>query len=144
EELENLRGTDTKAEAFVMAVEEQFLEGLTNDENNSSSCNREMHVRAFGNVLGPLFSKLAVAKPVDADTQITEMSCQIDDYELLVGQLKEELRLERLKAKEEAEDLEQEMAELRYQLTSRLDEECKRRATIENISLQRITALEAQ
>lgn len=49
-----------------------------------------------------------------------------------------------MKAKEEAEDLAQEMAELRYQLTLMLDEECKRRASIEHLSLQRITELEAQ
>lgn len=56
----------------------------------------------------------------------------------------EELREERSKAKEEAEDLAQEMAELRYQLTVMLDEERKRRASIEQISLQRIAELEAQ
>lgn len=48
-----------------------------------------------------------------------------------------------MKAKEEAEDLAQEMAELRYQLTLMLDEERKRRASIEHLSLQRITELEA-
>lgn len=56
----------------------------------------------------------------------------------------EELREERSKAKEEAEDLAQEMAELRYQLTVMLDEERKRRASIEQLSLQRIAELEAQ
>ncbi|KAM7269632.1 hypothetical protein ACFE04_025129 [Oxalis oulophora] len=56
----------------------------------------------------------------------------------------EELREEKLKAKEEAEDLAQEMAELRYQLTSLLEEECKRRSCIEQASLQRIAELEAQ
>lgn len=49
-----------------------------------------------------------------------------------------------MKAKEEAEDLAQEMAELRYQLTGLLEEECKRRAYIEQASLQRISELEAQ
>lgn len=49
-----------------------------------------------------------------------------------------------MKAKEEAEDLAQEMAELRYQLTLQLDEERKRRASIEHLSLQRISELEAQ
>jgi hypothetical protein len=49
-----------------------------------------------------------------------------------------------LRAKEEAEDLVQEMAELRYQLTGLLEEECKRRACIEHVSLQRISELEAQ
>lgn len=49
-----------------------------------------------------------------------------------------------MKAKEEAEDLAQEMAELRYIMTGLLEEECKRRACIEQASLQRIAELEAQ
>lgn len=58
--------------------------------------------------------------------------------------LKDELKEEKLKAKEEAEDLTQEMAELRYKMTCLLEEECKRRACIEQASLQRIANLEAQ
>lgn len=54
------------------------------------------------------------------------------------------MRDEKLKAKEEAEDLAQEMAELRYQITGLLEEECKRRACIEHASLLRIAELEAQ
>ncbi|KAK7388890.1 hypothetical protein VNO78_23717 [Psophocarpus tetragonolobus] len=72
-----------------------------------------------------------------------EMSQKIEEYERLIKKLKEELREEKLRAKEEAEDLVQEMAELRYQLTSSLEEECKRRASIEHASLQRIAELEA-
>lgn len=49
-----------------------------------------------------------------------------------------------MRAKEEAEDLVQEMAELRYQFTSLLEEECKRRACFEHASLQRIAELEAE
>lgn len=49
-----------------------------------------------------------------------------------------------MKANEEADDLAQEMAELRFQITGLLEEECKRRACIEQISLQRIAKLEAQ
>lgn len=49
-----------------------------------------------------------------------------------------------MKAKEEAEDLTQEMAELRYQMNTLLEEEQKRRACIEQASLQRIAELEAQ
>ncbi|KAJ4878030.1 Uncharacterized protein Rs2_43048 [Raphanus sativus] len=56
----------------------------------------------------------------------------------------EELKEEKLKAKEEAEDLTQEMAELRYKMTCLLDEERKRRVCIEQASLQRIAELEAQ
>ncbi|KAL1215087.1 hypothetical protein V5N11_007665 [Cardamine amara subsp. amara] len=62
----------------------------------------------------------------------------------LVKQLKDELKEEKLKAKEEAEDLTQEMAELRYKMTCLLDEECKRRTCIEQAALQRIVYLEAQ
>lgn len=49
-----------------------------------------------------------------------------------------------MKAKEEAEDLAQEMAELRYQMTGLLEEERNRRACIEQASTQRIAELEAQ
>lgn len=49
-----------------------------------------------------------------------------------------------MKAKEEAEDLTQEMAELRYQIMGMLEEERKRHACIEQASLQRIAELEAQ
>jgi len=49
-----------------------------------------------------------------------------------------------LKAKEEGEDLTQAMAELRYQMTDMLEEECKRRASIEETSLRRIQDLEEQ
>lgn len=52
--------------------------------------------------------------------------------------------MEKLKAKEEAEDLAQEMAELRYQMTGLLEEERKRRACVEKLSLQRIAELEEQ
>lgn len=38
----------------------------------------------------------------------------------------------------------QEMAELRYQITGLLEDECKRRACVEQISLQRIAELEAE
>ncbi|XP_047148453.1 nucleoprotein TPR-like isoform X1 [Vigna umbellata] len=73
-----------------------------------------------------------------------ERSQQIQEYECVIKKLKEELREEKSRAKEEAEDLVQEMAELRYQLTNLLEEECKRRACIEHASLQRIAELEAQ
>ncbi|KAM1789229.1 hypothetical protein ACFX11_039411 [Malus domestica] len=85
------------------------------------------------------------------------MSRQIEDYEVLTqgGIIKtidfdcEELKEEKLKANEEAEDLAQEMAEFslfRYtdRMTGLLEEECKRRACIEQASLHRIAELEAQ
>uniref|UniRef100_A0A2N9FY67 Uncharacterized protein n=1 Tax=Fagus sylvatica TaxID=28930 RepID=A0A2N9FY67_FAGSY len=80
----------------------------------------------------------------DSRTKMVKMSQQIQEYEILVKQLKEELREEKLRAKEEAEDLAQEMAEFRYQITGLLEEECRRRASIEQASLQRIAELEAQ
>ncbi|KAL8230730.1 hypothetical protein R6Q57_000508 [Mikania cordata] len=73
-----------------------------------------------------------------------EYEAQIQEYELLVNQLKKQLKEEKFKANEEAEDLAQEMAELRYQLTGLLEEEYKKRACIEQRALQRITELESQ
>ncbi|CAN6810341.1 unnamed protein product [Brassica oleracea var. botrytis] len=72
------------------------------------------------------------------------MGKQIHLHEDLVKRLKEELKQEKLKAKEEAEDLTQEMAELRYKMTCLVDEERKRRVCVEQASLQRIAELEAQ
>ncbi|XP_042516071.1 intracellular protein transport protein USO1 isoform X2 [Macadamia integrifolia] len=96
-------------------------------------------------LLGPLLSKMAVVAASDEDLkEMEKMSHQIHEYELLVEQLKEELREEKSKAKEEAEDLTQEMAELRYQIMDMLEQECKRRAFIEQVSLRRIVELEEQ
>ena len=58
--------------------------------------------------------------------------------------VQEELKEEKLKAKEEAEDLTQEMAELRYKMTCLVDEERKRRVCVEQTSLQRIAEVETQ
>ncbi|KAK7347329.1 hypothetical protein VNO80_21859 [Phaseolus coccineus] len=96
-------------------------------------------------VHGPHVGRSVVILDPAADLKSEmEMSQQIQEYECLVKKLKEELREEKLRAKEEAEDLVQEMAELRYQFTSLLEEECKRRACFEHASLQRIADLEAQ
>ncbi|KAJ1406265.1 hypothetical protein SESBI_25184 [Sesbania bispinosa] len=104
------------------------------------------NISYYGEVLGPLFARLAMfLEPVaDLKGEGVQMSHQMQEYDFLVEKLKEELREEKLKAKEEAEDLAQEMAELRYQITGLLDEERKRRACIEQASLQRIAELEAQ
>ncbi|KAL2243037.1 UNVERIFIED_CONTAM: hypothetical protein Sindi_0421700 [Sesamum indicum] len=144
-----LQKSDMNTKAFVRKVEEQFHEwyGENNDQSSSELEKDLSHTcSTYGNLLGPLLFKLAIPRPSEADlrNKVAEMSRQIDDYECLIRQLKEEVREERLKAKEEVEDLAQEMAELRYQLTSLLDEEYKRRASIEQISLQRIAELEAQ
>ncbi|KAI3976756.1 hypothetical protein MKX01_008614, partial [Papaver californicum] len=86
-------------------------------------------------LLSPLVSRLAVAAESDETLkhEIEKMSHQIFEYDRLVKQLKEDLREEKSKAKDEAENLTQEMAELRYQITGMLEEECKRRASVEQV-----------
>ncbi|XP_027332540.1 protein NETWORKED 1D isoform X2 [Abrus precatorius] len=102
-------------------------------------------IRTYGDVQVPLLRRSTVILDPATDLEgKMEMSHQIQEYECLVKKLKEELREEKMKAKEEAEDLVQEMAELRYQFTGLLEEERKCRAKIEHASLQRIAELEAQ
>lgn len=117
---------------------------LANDLETKLAMSKD--VSTCGEVLSPLLSKLEMVLGRDGDVmeKMEKMSKQIEEYEILVNQLKEELREEKLKAKDEAEDLAQEMAELRYQMTGLLEEERKRRACIEQASTQRITELEAQ
>ncbi|WOK92308.1 paramyosin isoform X1 [Canna indica] len=99
-----------------------------------------------GDKLGSSLAKLAAVTSQDEHmkSEIEKMAKQINESELLVNQLKEELREVKLKAKEEAEDLIQEMAELRYQFTGMLEEESKRRALVEEASIRRVQDLEAQ
>ncbi|XP_057479158.1 intracellular protein transport protein USO1-like [Actinidia eriantha] len=137
---EKLDESEINARIFCQKIEEQFdrwLEKKDDLKRDISTC---------GDILGPLLSRLAVLGVTDADfkDKMDVMSRQIHGYEVLVKQLKEEVKTEKLKAKEEAEDVAQEMAELRYQITGLLEEERKRRACIEQISLQRISELEAQ
>ncbi|GLT72448.1 hypothetical protein SLA2020_443820 [Shorea laevis] len=150
---EKLDTSETNARVFYQRIEEwlankershQESETPLSTLENKMSIAKDMST--CGEVLGPLLSKLAVVSGPDASsrTKMEKMSRQVQEYELLVKQLKEELREEKLKAKEEAEDLAQEMAELRYQITGLLEEECKRRACIEHASLLRIAELEAQ
>ncbi|KAL5198173.1 hypothetical protein ABZP36_001685 [Zizania latifolia] len=81
----------------------------------------------------------------EKDSAVLEkMSKRSEESDLLIEQLKEELREQKLKAKEDAEDLTQEMAELRYQITGMLEEEYKRRSCIEQAAIQQIQELEAQ
>ncbi|CAH8388070.1 unnamed protein product [Eruca vesicaria subsp. sativa] len=91
-----------------------------------------------------IIKRLELSRNVTLIDKMEGMGKQIQMQEDLVKRLKEELKQEKLKAKEEAEDLTQEMAELRYQMTCLLDEERKRRVCIEQASLQRIAELEAQ
>ncbi|KAJ8752745.1 hypothetical protein K2173_007055 [Erythroxylum novogranatense] len=118
-------------------LDPSFLCELENKDNISTEM-RE--------VMCSIISKLAssLAQESNLEDLMESMSRQISEYEILIKQHKEELKVEKLKAKEETEDLAQEMAELRYKMTSLLEEECKRRAVIEQASLQRIAELEAQ
>ncbi|XP_070016376.1 uncharacterized protein [Nicotiana sylvestris] len=143
---EQLQASELNAKTFSEKVEEQFRGWVANIDVSSSSKEEENGTSCCGDILGPLLIKLAAIGPSDVDLmdKMEEMAGQIKNYESLVKQLKEELRMEKLKAKEEAEDLAQEMAELRYQMTGLLEEERKRRACVEQLSLQRIAQLEAQ
>lgn len=58
--------------------------------------------------------------------------------------LQEEVTTEKGKAKEEAEDLTQEMAELRYQLMEMIEQERELRAQAEQASVLRVVELESQ
>ncbi|GAA0162409.1 actin or actin-binding cytoskeletal protein [Lithospermum erythrorhizon] len=102
--------------------------------------------RSCSNALAPALPKMVGPGELNADLkeQLDRMSSQIHDYELLVSQLKEELKREKIKAKDNTDDLAQEMAELRYHMTELLEEEHKRRACVEQVALQRIAELEAQ
>ncbi|XP_022768941.1 girdin-like [Durio zibethinus] len=156
-ENKELRGklitSENTAEIFCQKLKE-WLKSKDRSQHNMLSVLGEpksmitisKHISGCKELFGALLSEVALVVESDADSkeQIESMSHQINEYELLVKQLKEELREQKLKAKEEAEDLAQEMAELRYRMMGLLEEECKRRACIEQASLQRIAELEAQ
>ncbi|KAF8399570.1 hypothetical protein HHK36_015437 [Tetracentron sinense] len=154
---EKLEKSERNARIFCQKVEEHLEKLLENKgrlrfniQSSRSKLESELLVSkemcTCEEVLGPLLSKLEVLAAADEDLkdEMEKMSRQIHESELLVKQLKDELREEKSKANEEAEDLTQEMAELRYQITGMLEQECKRRAFIEQASLQRIAELEAQ
>lgn len=142
---EKLETREKNIEVFCQIIEghlNKWLDGKDNSSQSNAESFSELISReksTCGEVLGPLLSKLAVVV-----VPYAELKENIHEYEVVVKQLKEELREEKLKGKEEAEDLAQEMAELRYQITGMLEHECKRRACIEQASLQRIAELEAQ
>ncbi|XP_020579784.1 intracellular protein transport protein USO1-like isoform X2 [Phalaenopsis equestris] len=122
------------------------------EPHNSSSSGENEKPSSFSGictceeVLCPLVSKLALITAWDENMkdEMQKMAYEIQESELLVEKLKEELKEEKLKAKEDAEDLTQAMAELRYEITGMLQDECKRRASIEQSSLRRIQDLEEQ
>ncbi|KAI3412434.1 uncharacterized protein J3R85_017367 [Psidium guajava] len=141
--------SETNMQEFCQKIEEYFDELLDDDERSKlhlfkgeNGCKLTFQ-RNMGETFVQLLSKTNAPDAVTKE-KMKKMSLQIHEYELLVKQLKEELREEKLKAKEEAEDMAQEMAELRYQITGLLEEERKRRACIEQASLQRIAELEAE
>ncbi|KAF6171703.1 hypothetical protein GIB67_007224 [Kingdonia uniflora] len=148
---EKLETSERNARTFCQRVERHLGEWL---ENNGilgvhSSCRMELLSKQIGTndeVLGPFLSKFAVVASSyeSIEEEMKKMTHQIRENEALVKQLKEELREEKSKANEEAEDLTQEMAEMRYEITGMLEQERKRRACIEQASLQRIGELEAQ
>ncbi|KAK6773702.1 hypothetical protein RDI58_028940 [Solanum bulbocastanum] len=142
---EQLQTSELNARTFSEHVE-LFRGLIPNNDGSSSSKEDDSASSCCGDILGPLLIKLASLglSDVDLTDKMKKMAGQMKNYESLVKQLKEELRMEKLKAKEESEDLAQEMAELRYQMTGLLEEERNRRACVEQLSLQRIAELEAQ
>ncbi|KAL5723080.1 hypothetical protein ACHQM5_006524 [Ranunculus cassubicifolius] len=120
-------------------VEKIRLDGLL-DEFSSEIRHSQRTITFLEEENVELKNKLETLNSKD---KMEKMAQQIDEYKNLVDQLKDELKKEKLKAKDEAEDLTQEMAELRYQTSNMLEEECRRRANIEQASLQRISELEA-
>ncbi|CAK9876122.1 unnamed protein product [Sphagnum jensenii] len=90
-------------------------------------------------------------KHADAEVQVQSATFELQKKEQqlvelreIVSQMKVELAAEKEKAKEEAEDLTQEMAELRYQLMEMVEQERELRAQVEQASVLRVEELEAQ
>ncbi|KAJ6373967.1 hypothetical protein OIU78_029629 [Salix suchowensis] len=136
--------SDVNSKLFLQQIEE-WIENKDTKQLNTQSYLSEIEQKS--NMSKEKSSTLATTLLGPASNlkeQMESMSHKIRKYEVLVKQLKDELREEKSKANEEADDLAQEMAELRYQMTGLLEEECKRRACIEQASLQRISELEAQ
>ncbi|ERM99930.1 hypothetical protein AMTR_s00110p00093580 [Amborella trichopoda] len=121
-----------------------FNQSMANLLENELTVEKE--ISTGEETLLPILSKLSIIDASDEclDDELEKMSHQIRESQLLIEQLREELRKEKARAKEDAEDLTQEMAEMRYQVMGMLEEECSRRACIEQASLHRIEELEAQ
>jgi len=79
-----------------------------------------------------------------ATFELQKKEQQLVELREIVSQMKVELAAEKEKAKEEAEDLTQEMAELRYQLMEMVEQERELRAQVEQASVLRVEELEAQ
>ncbi|KAL9243276.1 hypothetical protein vseg_017183 [Gypsophila vaccaria] len=135
--------SENEAKSFRQRIEEHFkgrLEGAVDLKSQASE------VDSCGVILGPLLSKLLTIGTSDVEDKGKTKTTphQLLEYENLVKKLREELKEQKYRAKEESEDLAQEMAELRYQMTELLEEERKRRSCIEQASLLRISELETQ
>lgn len=144
-----LEGSESKLKGLHCKIEEHLSNWF--EKMNFSSGLKEKHSSFSGictceKVWCPLVSKLALITAWDDNVkeEMQKMANEIQESELLVEKLKEELKEEKLKAKEDAEDLTQAMVELRYEITGMLEDECKRRASIEQSSLRRIQDLEEQ
>ncbi|KAK4778722.1 hypothetical protein SAY86_006250 [Trapa natans] len=160
ESREKIDLSELNARVLCQGIDE-CIEEMQNNGRISECSPQSLLIKAglseeLGEILGALMMKMiSLCEPdpaketlLEPDSVVQEklekMSLDMQAYEQLVMQLKQDLRDEKLKAKEEAEDLAQEMAELRYEMTCLLEEERKRRASIEQASLQRIAELEAQ
>ncbi|XP_030494336.2 synaptonemal complex protein 1 isoform X3 [Cannabis sativa] len=149
---EKLKTSDTNFRTFSQKLEKRFakdasqlnVKPLFDELESKFTLSEEMST--CEEIISSLVSKFEMLLGPNEDImdKMQTMAKQIEEYELMVEQLKEELREEKLKAKDEAEDLAQEMAELRYHITGLLEEERERRACIEQASLHRIAELEAQ
>uniref|UniRef100_A0A1J3HQ54 Uncharacterized protein n=1 Tax=Noccaea caerulescens TaxID=107243 RepID=A0A1J3HQ54_NOCCA len=143
-----ISASEESIKEFCQSTEER-LESKNEQPLNARCFFAELsHVLPVSNevreCLDAIIKKLELSRNVNLIDKMEGMEKQMQQHEDLVKRLKDELKEEKLKAKEEAEDLTQEMAELRYKMTCLVDEERKRRVCIEQASLQRIAELEAQ
>ncbi|XP_018442869.1 uncharacterized protein LOC108814743 isoform X2 [Raphanus sativus] len=151
---EELRESMAAAEKSIKEFLHRAKERLESEEDQQQPLNAECFFAELSHLFpvssevrecfDAVIKKLGVSRNETLIDKMEGMGKQIQLHEDLVKLLKEELKQEKLKAKEEGEELTQEMAELRYKMTCLLDEERKRRVCIEQASLQRIAELEAQ
>ncbi|XP_013609017.1 PREDICTED: protein At-4/1-like [Brassica oleracea var. oleracea] len=146
---ERIAASEKSIKEFFQSAKSRF-----ESENGQQHLNAECFLAELSHVLvassevrecfDAIIKKLELSRNITLIDKMEGMGQQIQLHEDLVMRLKEDLKQEKLKAKEEAEELTQEMAELRYKMTCLLEEERKRRVCIEQASLQRIAELEAQ
>ncbi|XP_073126467.1 uncharacterized protein [Henckelia pumila] len=85
---EKFKASELNAKEFAEKMEEQFNGSLR--ENGYQSTKTENDASTCGNILGPLLSEIGTPEAPDAEirNKMAEMTRQIDDYELLVRELK--------------------------------------------------------